>query len=142
MPPSEIGNVKGGIAPSELARKYRSSSGRPQQDKPVKSTEEGAFQASANKETEEGKPAWEQSQAGKTEERLEKTERLLKNINTILDVFDVRADQLVDPETHLKVIQLKEQTTGTIIRQVPSEEFLQRVLENRKDIGRMIDKKA
>jgi len=69
----------------------------------------------------------------------EENRQLMENLNQVLNLFDIEARILLDKKTHLKVIQLKDNLTQKLIRQVPSREFLSRALQTKDLIGLMID---
>ena len=68
--------------------------------------------------------------------------QLVETLNQILGLFEVEARYFIDPKTSRQVVQLKDKTTDSLIRQVPSEDFLSRVSKTRNFIGLIFDKKV
>jgi len=67
---------------------------------------------------------------------------MLENINEILGIHNVQARFFVDSRTDRRVARLHEKPSNKIIRQVPTQEFLERVAHTRKYIGLVFDKKV
>ena len=76
-------------------------------------------------------PSWDLS--------AEESRQLMENLNQVLNFFDIEARILLDKKTNLKVIQLKDNLTQKLIRQVPSQEFLSRAAQSQDLIGLLVD---
>ncbi len=135
MPSSNVGRVEDAVRQASHVQPNPVQSERSAAEKPLQGA--GGAVATASNQKVQGKavggsqPPWELSS--------QETERLMENINQILDIFDIEARILVDRQTNIKIIQLRDNTTQKLIRQVPSEEFLSRVVQARDLIGLLVD---
>ena len=133
--PSNVGRVEDAVRQAGHVQPKPVQSERSAVEKPLQGA--GGVVETASHQEVQGKavsgrqPPWELSS--------QETERLMENINQILDIFDIEARILVDRQTNMKIIQLRDNTTQKLIRQVPSEEFLSRVIQARDLIGLLID---
>jgi hypothetical protein len=48
----------------------------------------------------------------------------------------------IDPETGLVVGQILDQSTGEVVRQIPSEEMLRLIAATKEFLGNLVDRKA
>jgi uncharacterized FlaG/YvyC family protein len=134
--PSNIGQVGDAVRQAEHAKPLSIQPKRLVIKRLPKGTAGSGIEPVSNQEAQakaviEKQPPWQPSPG--------EAERVMDNLNQILNIFDIEAEILVDPQTNIKVIQLKDNTTQKLIRQVPSEEFLSRMLETRKLIGLLVD---
>jgi uncharacterized FlaG/YvyC family protein len=132
--PSNIGNVERIDRQTESAQPLTIQSNKPLKDQ-LQTTGGVTIETTSNKEG-QGKAE------GSNELSPEETVRLMDNLNQVLSIFDIEARVTVDRQTQMKVIQLRDNKTQTLIRQVPSDEFLLRVAQSRNLIGLVIDQIA
>ena len=133
--PSNVDRVEGAVRQATHVQPNPVQSERSAVAKPPQGTG-GAVETTSNQEV-QGKAVSESQSPSELSSR--ETERLMEKINQILEFFDIEARILVDPQTNIKVIQLRDNTTQKLIRQVPSEEFLSRVIQARDLIGLLVD---
>ena len=134
--PINVGQVRGAVRQADHAKPLSIQSERLVIERLPKGTGGSGIEPVSNQAAQamavsEKQPPWQPSPG--------ETKRLVDNLNQILNVFDIEAEILVDPQTNIKVIQLRDNTTQKLIRQVPSEEFLSRTLETRELIGLLVD---
>ncbi len=67
---------------------------------------------------------------------------MIENLNEMLGIHNVEARFFIDSRADRRVVQLREKPSDELIRQVPTEEFLSRVVQTKEYIGLVFDKKA
>ena len=67
---------------------------------------------------------------------------LMEGLNRALNVFDIEATYYVYDSTSLKVIQIRYAQDHELIRQVPTQEFLEHARTLHELIGLLFDEKA
>ncbi len=66
---------------------------------------------------------------------------LMKELNRVLEVYDIDATYYVDKTTDRKVVQIRDARNGRLIRQVPSQDFLEHARTLHELMGLLFDKK-
>lgn len=66
---------------------------------------------------------------------------LMKELNRVLEVYDIDATYYVDKTTDRKVVQIKDARNGRLIRQVPSQDFLEHARTLHELMGLLFDKR-
>jgi uncharacterized FlaG/YvyC family protein len=64
---------------------------------------------------------------------------LMKELNRVLEVYDIEATYYVDKTTDCKVVQIKDARNGRLIRQVPSQDFLEHTRTLHELMGLLFD---
>ncbi len=72
----------------------------------------------------------------------EQSARLIAGLNDLFRIFGVEARYFIDPQTETLVVQLRDNETRKLIRQIPDEEFISRIAHTRELIGLLIDQRA
>ena len=66
----------------------------------------------------------------------------MEELNQALNIFDIEAIYYVDDSTSLKVIQIRDAQNHELIRQMPTQEFLEHARTLHELIGLLFDEKA
>ncbi|MCE5273324.1 flagellar protein FlaG [bacterium] len=72
----------------------------------------------------------------------EDSSALLQELNRLLEVYDLEARYYIDESTERRVVQIKDARSKRLIRQVPSQDFLDNARTLHELMGLLFDKKA
>lgn len=75
-------------------------------------------------------------------DRPDKQAEMIRDLKRSLSVFDIEAEYYVDKSTNMKVIRIRDAQNQELIRQVPTEEFLEHARTMHKLVGLLFDEKA
>ncbi len=74
--------------------------------------------------------------------KVNESQKFVENVDDMLGIHNLNASFFFDSRTDRRVVQLRNNESKKLVRQVPTPEFLNRVAQMRKFIGRNFDVKV